>query len=134
MGSRRPTKGDQNKSQTKEKQATAVPKSASDSTLASNAASGSPRKRDSKTGPKTGQPERKISVGSIVGDKGSPAVGEHIVNSFSHEKENQEPSEKNLHGHVAVRAFLLYEASGYRDGNDLEHWFEAERQVKEVDM
>lgn len=134
MASLRPTKADQKKSQTKEKQAPAVPKSTPESTLASNSVAGDSRKRGSKTGPKTGQPEKTSSVSSIVGDDGFPSTRESDVASFSQEMKSRETNEKNLHGHVAIRAFLLYEASGYRDGNDLEHWFEAERQVKELDV
>lgn len=37
--------------------------------------------------------------------------------------------DSDLHGRIAERAFLLYEERGFRHGNDLEHWFEAERQV-----
>jgi hypothetical protein len=35
-----------------------------------------------------------------------------------------------VHHRIAQRAFLLYEESGFRHGNDLEHWLEAERQVR----
>jgi hypothetical protein len=48
----------------------------------------------------------------------------------SHGSTNGEKDEGNLHRRIAERAFLLYEASGFRHGNDLEHWLEAERQVK----
>jgi len=37
--------------------------------------------------------------------------------------------DSDLHRRIAERAFLLYEERGFRHGNDLEHWFEAERQV-----
>ncbi|HMS85191.1 MAG TPA: DUF2934 domain-containing protein [Nitrospira sp.] len=37
-----------------------------------------------------------------------------------------------LHQEIAERAFFLYEQSGFQDGNDLEHWLEAERQIKGV--
>lgn len=134
MASLRPTKADQKKSQTKQKQATAAPKSTPESTLASNSVSGNSRKRGSKTVTKTGQPEKTSSVNSITDDNGSPSTGGNDVTAYSQEMENQETSEKDVHRHVAIRAFLLYEASGYRDGNDLEHWFEAERQVKELDI
>ncbi|MGC4097030.1 MAG: DUF2934 domain-containing protein [Nitrospira sp.] len=71
-----------------------------------------------------------------MSDDRSPSTDEHDVNSVSHEhaKGTHDRGENDLYRHVAIRAFLLYEASGYRDGNDLEHWFEAERQVKELDM
>lgn len=38
--------------------------------------------------------------------------------------------ESGIHHRIAQRAFLLYEESGFRHGNDLEHWLEAERQVR----
>jgi hypothetical protein len=34
-----------------------------------------------------------------------------------------------LHPHVARRAFELYEARGRAQGNDLDDWLEAERQI-----
>ena len=33
---------------------------------------------------------------------------------------------------IAELAYILYERSGFQDGKDLEHWLEAERQVKAV--
>jgi hypothetical protein len=42
---------------------------------------------------------------------------------------NESSLDSDLHGRIAERAFLLYEERGFRHGNDLEHWFEAERQV-----
>ena len=38
--------------------------------------------------------------------------------------------ESDLHQRIAERAFLLYKERGFRHGNDLDHWLEAERQVK----
>lgn len=38
----------------------------------------------------------------------------------------------HLHRRIAERAYMLYERSGFQDGKDLEHWLEAERQVKGV--
>lgn len=37
-----------------------------------------------------------------------------------------------LHERIAELAYILYERSGFQDGKDLEHWLEAERQVKAV--
>jgi hypothetical protein len=37
-----------------------------------------------------------------------------------------------LHQRIAELAYILYERSGFQDGKDLEHWLEAERQVKGV--
>ena len=38
----------------------------------------------------------------------------------------------HLHQQIAELAYLLYERSGFQDGNDLEHWLEAERKIKGV--
>lgn len=38
----------------------------------------------------------------------------------------------SLHQQIAERAYVLYERSGFQDGHDLEHWLEAERQIKRV--
>ena len=35
------------------------------------------------------------------------------------------------HDEIAHRAYDLYCSWGFQDGNDLAHWFEAERQLKE---
>lgn len=37
-----------------------------------------------------------------------------------------------LHQQIAERAYLLYERSGFQHGKDVEHWLEAERQIKGV--
>lgn len=37
-----------------------------------------------------------------------------------------------LHQRIAELAYVLYERSGFQDGKDLEHWLEAEREVKAV--
>ncbi|HMS82781.1 MAG TPA: DUF2934 domain-containing protein [Nitrospira sp.] len=39
-------------------------------------------------------------------------------------------SDDALHYRISERAYLLYEASGFKDGNHLQHWLEAERQIK----
>jgi hypothetical protein len=33
---------------------------------------------------------------------------------------------------IAELAYILYERSGFQDGKDVEHWLEAERQIKAV--
>jgi hypothetical protein len=33
---------------------------------------------------------------------------------------------------IAERAYILFQESGYEQGNDWFHWFEAERQIKEA--
>jgi Protein of unknown function (DUF2934) len=37
---------------------------------------------------------------------------------------------EQLYQQIAERAYILYERSGCQDGNDLEHWLEAERRIK----
>ena len=39
---------------------------------------------------------------------------------------------ESLHQRIAELAYVLYERSGFQDGKDLEHWLEAERQVRGV--
>ena len=46
------------------------------------------------------------------------------------DSENGNGIESDLHQRIAERAFLLYQERGFRHGNDLDHWLEAERQVK----
>lgn len=46
------------------------------------------------------------------------------------EKESSYSEDTSMHRRIAERAFILYQESGYEHGNDLEHWFEAERDFK----
>ena len=46
--------------------------------------------------------------------------------------ETQAEGQDHLHQQIAELAYLLYERSGFQDGNDLEHWLEAERKIKGV--
>lgn len=46
--------------------------------------------------------------------------------------ETQEEGQDPLHQQIAELAYLLYERSGFQDGNDLDHWLEAERQIRGV--
>jgi hypothetical protein len=39
---------------------------------------------------------------------------------------------ESLDQRIAELAYILYERSGFQDGKDVEHWLEAERQVKVV--
>jgi hypothetical protein len=34
---------------------------------------------------------------------------------------------------IAERAYLLYEQSGYRDGQDVDHWLQAEQEINGLD-
>ncbi|MDN5941497.1 MAG: DUF2934 domain-containing protein [Nitrospira sp.] len=67
--------------------------------------------------------------------KNTNAVEENGSEHFDASREvsdstNGNGLESDLRMRIAERAFLLYEERGFRHGNDLEHWFEAERQVK----
>ncbi|MBH0208343.1 MAG: DUF2934 domain-containing protein [Nitrospira sp.] len=44
----------------------------------------------------------------------------------------QAEGQDHLHQQIAELAYVLYERSGFQDGNDLEHWLEAERKIKGV--
>lgn len=46
--------------------------------------------------------------------------------------EDHAEGQDHFHQLIAERAYVLYERSGFQDGKDLEHWLEAERQVKAV--
>ncbi len=37
----------------------------------------------------------------------------------------------DLHRWIAKRAYELFEEGGCMDGNDMDHWLEAEREVRE---
>jgi len=40
------------------------------------------------------------------------------------------PPAGQVHEHIARRAYVLYEVSGYRGEDALQHWLEAEREVR----
>lgn len=54
------------------------------------------------------------------------------VGSASGWSEAHAEGQDHLHQLIAERAYLLYERSGFQQGKDLDHWLEAERQVKGV--
>jgi len=60
-----------------------------------------------------------------AGQRESPSVGPTNGRAEAHTK-----GQDHLYQQVAERAFSLYERSGFQDGKDLDHWLEAERQVK----
>jgi len=78
---------------------------------------------------------RRISGAKTDETLGSPRAGQGKVSSVGLTKGSAEAHTEgrdHLHQLIAERAYLLYERSGFQDGNDLEHWLEAERQVKGV--
>jgi hypothetical protein len=86
-----------------------------------------------KTKTKTKTNERRASVAKVGGTVGprranqpeSSSVGPTNRRSSAH-VDGHNP----LHQQIAVRAYLLYEQSGFQNGHEVEHWLEAERQVK----
>lgn len=46
------------------------------------------------------------------------------------EQHHGEGKDGRVHRRIAERAFILYLEGGCRHGSDLEHWFEAEREMK----
>ncbi|MBX3325061.1 MAG: DUF2934 domain-containing protein [Nitrospira sp.] len=72
-----------------------------------------------------------VKVGGMVGarragQRESPSVGPTNGRSEAHTE-----GQAHLHRQIAELAYVLYERSGFRNGNDLDHWLEAERQIKE---
>jgi hypothetical protein len=74
------------------------------------------------------------------GSKAGGSLGSHQAGqreSSSAGSTNGRPEDwaegcESLHQRIAELAYILYERSGFQDGKDLEHWLEAERQVKAV--
>ncbi|MFO0700604.1 MAG: DUF2934 domain-containing protein [Nitrospira sp.] len=78
---------------------------------------------------------RRASVAKVGRTLGPRRASEREASSVGHangRSEAQEEWHDQLHQQIAERAFFLYEQSGFQDGNDLEHWLEAERQIKGV--
>ena len=78
---------------------------------------------------------RSVSAANPGGTLGSRRAGQRESSSAGSTNGGlEDPAEGpgNLQQRIAERAFFLYEQSGFQDGKDLEHWLEAERQVKGV--
>jgi hypothetical protein len=65
--------------------------------------------------------------GAKAGQRESSSVG-----STNGRSEDRTGGWEPLHQRIAELAYVLYERSGFQDGKDLEHWLEAERQVRGV--
>jgi hypothetical protein len=69
------------------------------------------------------------------GTLGSGRAGQREASSagFTNGRlKDQAEGGEHLHQRIAELAYVLYERSGFQQGKDLEHWLEAERQVKAV--
>jgi hypothetical protein len=74
----------------------------------------------------------KVQETKQVGEKKShtPAVGQPLKAATRGKSPvGRQPSFDDLHARITVRAYELYVERGYRDGNALEDWLDAEREV-----
>lgn len=71
-------------------------------------------------------------VGKTVSSRRATQRELFSVGPASGRVEAQAEGQDPLHQQIAELAYLLYERSGFQDGNDLEHWLEAERQIRGV--
>jgi Protein of unknown function (DUF2934) len=78
---------------------------------------------------------RNASSAKTGGTPGSRRVGKgepSSARSTNGRSEDWAAGCEPLHQRIAELAYILYERSGFQNGRDLEHWLEAERQVKAV--
>lgn len=76
-----------------------------------------------------------VSGSKAGGSLDSRQAGQHESSSSGSTNGRSEDWAKGcepLHQRIAELAYVLYERSGFQDGKDVEHWLEAERQVKAV--
>ncbi|MBX3308769.1 MAG: DUF2934 domain-containing protein [Nitrospira sp.] len=71
-------------------------------------------------------------VGKTVSSRRATQRELFSVGPASARVETQVEGQDHLHRQIAELAYLLYERSGFQDGNDLEHWLEAERKIRGV--
>ena len=71
-------------------------------------------------------------VGKTVSSRRATQRELFSVGPASGRVETQAEGQDHLHQQIAELAYVLYERSGFQDGNDLEHWLEAERKIKGV--
>ena len=76
-----------------------------------------------------------VSVAKTDGAHGLPRAGQRELSSIGStngRSEGQVEDHDYLHQRIAELAYMLYERSGFQQGKDLEHWLEAEQQIKSV--
>ena len=66
------------------------------------------------------------------GNREAKSNGHSAAGPTNGRAEAQAEGQDHLHQRIAERAYILYERSGFQDGKDLEHWLEAEQQIKRV--
>jgi len=78
---------------------------------------------------------RRTSITKVSGTVGSRRASQRESSSgapINGRAEALAESQEQLHQQIAERAYSLYERSGFQEGNELDHWLEAERQIKGV--
>lgn len=71
-------------------------------------------------------------VGGPVGSRRASQPELFSVGSTSGPVEAHAEGQDHFHQQIAELAYGLYERSGFQEGKDLDHWLEAERQIKRM--
>ena len=71
-------------------------------------------------------------AGGLLGSRQAGQRETSSAGSTNGRSEDWAEGSELLHQRIAELAYVRYERSGFQDGKDLEHWLEAERQVKAV--
>ena len=79
-----------------------------------------------------GPSESGATAGGPLGSRQADRRKASSAGSTNGRSEDWAEGWESLHQRIAELAYVLYERSGFQDGKDLEHWLEAERQVKAV--
>lgn len=79
-----------------------------------------------------GSSESGAKAGGPLGSRQADRREASSAGSTNGRSEDWAEGWESLHQRIAELAYILYERSGFQDGKDLEHWLEAERQVKAV--
>lgn len=89
-------------------------------------------KDEKKEGKPNGRRAPAAKPGGTLGSRRSGQRESSSTGSITGRLESQAEGQDPLHQQIAERAFFLYERSGFQHGKDLEHWLEAEQQVRRV--
>ncbi|NOU10156.1 MAG: DUF2934 domain-containing protein [Nitrospira sp.] len=79
-----------------------------------------------------GSSESGAKAGGPLGSRQAGQQESSFSGSTSGRSEDWAEGCEPLHQRIAELAYILYERSGFQDGKDVEHWLEAERQIKAV--
>jgi hypothetical protein len=79
------------------------------------------------------QPKGKSAKGKTVYRRGKPDASSRRAEEPTEAAQNHgsiDAQDPHVVARIQQRAYWLYEAGGFEHGHDLEHWLEAERQVR----